>query len=192
MNFLAHLFFAEDTPESRIGNLAGDFVKGLLHDRFAPAIAAGIMEHRKLDAFTDTHPEIASVRRILSPESGHYSRVVGDMFIDHFLARDFARYDGRGLPQFLEHVWSQIDPRVDDLPGRLRYVYPRMRDEGWLLSYREVAGIRTALYNMSFRIARRPALADSVHLLEDARDELSHHVHAFLADAIAYSLRLRA
>jgi glyoxylase-like metal-dependent hydrolase (beta-lactamase superfamily II) len=39
MNHLAHLFLAQETAESLIGNLAGDFVKGALGDRFPPAIA---------------------------------------------------------------------------------------------------------------------------------------------------------
>ena len=29
MNFLAHLFLAGDTPESLMGNLMGDFLKGV-------------------------------------------------------------------------------------------------------------------------------------------------------------------
>ncbi|MGZ7081297.1 MAG: ACP phosphodiesterase, partial [Thermoanaerobaculia bacterium] len=58
MNYLAHLFLAGDSAESMIGNLAGDFVKGVLHDRFPPAITAGIVMHRKIDAFTDSHPQV--------------------------------------------------------------------------------------------------------------------------------------
>ena len=50
MNFLAHLFLADRDAESLIGNLAGDFVKGPLHDRFTPRIREGIMQHRRLDS----------------------------------------------------------------------------------------------------------------------------------------------
>ncbi|MGZ8853238.1 MAG: ACP phosphodiesterase, partial [Thermoanaerobaculia bacterium] len=32
MNYLAHLFLADTTSESLLGNLAGDFVKGALGD----------------------------------------------------------------------------------------------------------------------------------------------------------------
>ena len=53
MNYLAHLFLAGGSPESLIGNLAGDFVKGALGDRFTPGIREGIMQHRRIDAFTD-------------------------------------------------------------------------------------------------------------------------------------------
>src|SRR5438552_18989766 len=83
MNYLAHLFLAEQTAESLIGNLAGDFVKGALGDRFAPGIAEGIRHHRRVDAFTDAHPQVAAFRRVLIPQHGHYARVISDVFFDH-------------------------------------------------------------------------------------------------------------
>jgi acyl carrier protein phosphodiesterase len=89
MNYLAHLFLAGDDAESLIGNLAGDFVKGALHDRFTPAIRQGIVKHRRIDAFTDSHPSVAAFRRVLIPEHGHWSRVIADVFFDYFLAADF-------------------------------------------------------------------------------------------------------
>ncbi|HXG58161.1 MAG TPA: ACP phosphodiesterase, partial [Thermoanaerobaculia bacterium] len=167
MNYLAHLFLAGDTPESRIGNLAGDFVKGRLGDSLDPAIRAGIVEHRKIDAFTDTHPRTAAFRRVLVPEFGHYARIIGDVFFDHFLANGFGRYSESTLEEFLRHVYSQIDPRASSLPGRLRLIYPRIRDEGWMLSYRTIDGIRVALENLSRRLSRRPQLAPAVRHLTD-------------------------
>src|SRR5690242_14634083 len=71
MNHLAHLFLAAPTAESLIGNLAGDFVKGRIGDRFPPAIADGIAQHRRIDAFTDSHPSVAAFRRVLIPDHGH-------------------------------------------------------------------------------------------------------------------------
>src|SRR5215467_12047486 len=112
MNFLAHLFLAEETAESLIGNLAGDFVEGRLGDRFPPAIAEGIRNHRAVDAFTDTHPSVAAFRRVLIPEHGHYARVIADIFFDHFLAVDFDRWSGEPLEAFLARVYALIDPHA--------------------------------------------------------------------------------
>ncbi|MEA2329190.1 MAG: acyl carrier protein phosphodiesterase, partial [Thermoanaerobaculia bacterium] len=94
MNYLAHLLLAEQTAESLIGNLAGDFVKGRIGDDVTRGIADGIRHHRRVDAFTDSHPDVAAMRRILVPEHGHYSRVIVDIFIDHFLACSFSDYAG--------------------------------------------------------------------------------------------------
>jgi acyl carrier protein phosphodiesterase len=190
MNYLAHLFLAGDTRESLIGNLAGDFVKGPLHDRFPRAIADGIAMHRRIDAFTDTHPEVAAFRRVLIPEIGHYARVVADVFFDHFLACDWSLYSSESLEEFLERAWSLIDGH--ELPGRLAHVYPRMRDEGWLLGYAELDGVRMALRGISWRLSRSPQLEPVVHHLIDSRDSLRYHFSRFFPDVLRFARAFRA
>jgi acyl carrier protein phosphodiesterase len=189
VNYLAHLFLADSTPESLIGNLAGDFVKGRIGDDVPPAIAEGIRHHRRVDAFTDSHPSVAAFRRVLIPEHGHYARIIADVFFDHFLAVDFSRYSRQPLDVFLAHVFATIDPYIDELPGRLRVVYPRMRDDGWLSSYQTLEGIRMSLAGISHRLSRRPQLAPAVHFLadRDSRTELARLFHEFFPDVMALS-----
>jgi acyl carrier protein phosphodiesterase len=190
MNFLAHLFLAGDTPESLIGNLAGDFVKGPLHERFTPGIRAGIMAHRKIDSFTDTHPHVAAFRRVLIPEHGHYARVIADVFLDHFLACHFDEFANEPLEAFIERTHATLDAHIDELPERLRDVYPWMRDQQWLLGYREIAGIELTLARMSGRIARRPDLASATRHLIGSRGELERRSRAFFPEVIAYAKTL--
>lgn len=186
MNYLAHLLLAEQTAESLIGNLAGDFVKGRIGDEVPPGIAAGIRHHRHVDAFTDSHPSVTAFRRVLIPAHGHYARVIADVFFDHFLAIDFTRYSSEPLDVFLHRVYAAIDPHIDELPGRLRFIYPRMRDEGWLSSYRSLEGIRLSLGGISHRLSRRPQLAPAVHFLEDGhRSTLERLFHEFFPDVMA-------
>jgi acyl carrier protein phosphodiesterase len=187
LNYLAHLLLAEDSAESLIGNLAGDFVKGRISDAFPAGIAEGIRNHRRVDAFTDSHPSVAAFRRVLIPEHGHYARVIADVFFDHFLAVDFSRYSAESLDAFLTRVYATIGPHIDTLPGTLRVVYPRMRDEGWLASYRSIEGIGMALFGISRRLSRRPELAPAIHFLTDpnTRAELERLFHEFFPDVMA-------
>jgi len=113
--------------------------------------------------------------------------VINDMFLDHFLACDFQEFAGQSLESFLEFAFATIDPHIDSLPGMLQFVYPRMRDEEWLLSYRTIEGIHTALTNMSRRLSRCPHLEFATHHLVDSRTDLERHFRLFFADA----LRLR-
>jgi len=190
MNYLAHLFLAGPSAESLIGNLAGDFVKGPLRDNeYTSGIREGIRQHRAIDAFTDTHPEVAAFRRVLIPDHGHYSRVISDVFFDHFLATSWSRYTDESLEDFLRRVYAAIDPHESELPGRLRFVYPRMRDTEWLLSYGDIEGIRMALTNLSYRLSRRPHLETATHHLIDSRAELERRFHAFFPDVVAFSRR---
>lgn len=187
MNHLAHLFLAAPGAESLIGNLSGDFVKGALGDRFTPGIRAGIRQHRAVDAFTDSHPSAAAFRAVLTPEYGHYARVIADMFFDHFLASRFDEWGGEPLEAFLQRTFATLDLHEAALPDRLRALYPRIRDEGWLLSYRHVEGIRLALGNMSRRFSRRPELAPATRHLTDSRPELERHFLALFRDVLEFS-----
>lgn len=184
MNHLAHLFLAGRTAESLIGNLAGDFVKGAIGDRFPPGIAAGIAQHRRIDAFTDAHPSVAAFRQVLTPEHGHYARVIADVFFDHFLAARFDELGGEPLETFLERTFATIDPHVDLLPGLLRVIYPRIRDERWLQSYRELDGIHRTLANISQRFSRRPRLETATRHLIDSRADLERHFDAFFPEVL--------
>jgi acyl carrier protein phosphodiesterase len=195
MNYLAHLFLGGDTAESLIGNLAGDFVKGPMSHpanlALSEGIRRGIVEHRAIDAFTDTHTDVAAFRRVLVPEFGHYARVISDVFFDHFLATDFTAIAGESLERFVDRTCAIIDSHPGALPGRLAAVYPRLRDERWLLSYREHAGIHQSLYYLSFRLSRRPHLEEATRYLTDSRDELLQHFQRFLPEVQAYAASLR-
>lgn len=187
MNHLAHLFLAPPSAESLIGNLAGDFVKGALGERFTPAIREGIAQHRRIDAFTDAHPSVAAFRRVLVPEHGHYARVIADVFFDHFLAARFDELAGEPLETFLARTYATIDPHVDELPGLLRIVYPRMRDERWLLAYRETRGIHRALTGISHRMKRQPRLELATRHLTDSRAELEQRFDEFFPDVVRFA-----
>ena len=183
MNYLAHLFLARDTPESLAGNLAGDFVKGPLRDQFTPAFREGIMQHRRIDAFTDTHPQVAAFRRVLIPDHGHYARVISDIFFDHFLATEWSRYSSESLEGFVTRVFAAIDGQP--LPGRLTRVIAYI--PLWILSYREIDGIRQALGGVSRRLSRQPHLETATHHLIDSRAELKRRFDAFFPDVIAFA-----
>ena len=185
MNFLAHLFLADRDAESLIGNLAGDFVKGPLHDRFTPRIREGIMQHRRIDAFTDTHPHVAAFRRVLIPDHGHYARVISDIFFDHFLAANWSQYSAETIEHFVNRVFTLMHGQP--LPGRLAAVFPHI--PSWLLSYQDIDGIRMALTGISRRLSRRPHLETATHHLIDSRAELERRFHDFFPDVVAFSRR---
>lgn len=192
MNYLAHLFLARRTPDSLLGSLAGDFVKGTVGGQFRPAVREGIMEHRRIDEFTDTHPSAGALRRIIAAEQGHYAGVIGDLFLDHFLARHWDEYSSERFEDFLHRVFTTLDPMIGEMPGHLPFVYQSMREGRWLQSYREAAGIETALRNLSRRFSRAPRLDRAVHLLDDRRHDLQHHFSAFFPEAVAFVNGIRS
>ena len=185
MNYLAHLYLSRQDPESLIGNLAGDFVKGVLRDEFTPGIRAGIMHHRRIDAFTDTHPQVAAFRRVLIPDFGHYARVISDVFFDHFLATGWREYSDETIEEFVDRVFTLM--RDQPRPLRLDRVF--LYIPSWILSYQDIEGVRGALTGLSRRLSRRPNLEAATHHLIDSRDELERRFRAFFSDVVAFAQR---
>ena len=87
MNYLAHLHLGGEQPEQLLGSLYGDFVKGRLEGRFSPQIEAAIRLHRRIDAFTDSHPLTERARARFPAERRRTAGILLDLFFDHGLAR---------------------------------------------------------------------------------------------------------
>jgi len=56
MNFLAHAHLSFNDESLLVGNLIADAVKGKQFFLFSESIRKGMLLHRKIDAFTDSHP----------------------------------------------------------------------------------------------------------------------------------------
>jgi len=80
MNYLAHLYLSGESDEIKLGNFIGDYVKGNKHQKFPDQVAFGIKLHRRIDSFTDHHPDVNECKQILTSGYGRYSGVVVDIF----------------------------------------------------------------------------------------------------------------
>ena len=196
MNYLAHIYLAEDTEESLLGNIMGDFVKGPIGGGFHPEIIKGIRTHRKVDVFTDSHEIFRASRRLISPERRRFSGIIMDLAFDHLLARNWASYSDRELSAFIRRTYDVLTRRNDVLPEKFRTVLPRMIEEDWLGSYRTMEGAGTAIDRISGRLKRRfgreNTLAGAIEEVELNYEELERNFNAFFPELIAFVESLRA
>src|SRR4051812_26307099 len=104
MNYLAHLLLSENSPEARIGNLMGDFVKSASLDpnTYSAPMRRGITLHQKIDAYTDTHPVFQISRTRISAPRRRYAGILIDIFYDHFLATHWSDFSPQPLPDFTQ------------------------------------------------------------------------------------------
>ena len=58
MNFLGHFYLSQDDPELIVGNFIADHIKGKKYIDYPSGISKGIMMHRNIDHFTDSHVNI--------------------------------------------------------------------------------------------------------------------------------------
>jgi acyl carrier protein phosphodiesterase len=92
MNYLAHIFLSGSDRRLQLGNFIGDFVKGNSYLQYPDAISKGILLHRKIDKFTDSHAIYREIIENIRPEFGRYAGIMADMYSDYFLATDFSMY----------------------------------------------------------------------------------------------------
>jgi len=195
MNFLAHAFLAGPLAADRIGGVIGDFVKGPL-DPLPPglgvALAAGVMLHRRIDSFADTHPAFRRSRARVSAERRRVGGIMIDMFYDHFLALHWMRFSAQPLVDFTRQTYGLIDQHPDPLPASFRPVFERMAAHDWMAGYRDVANVALALDRMAeFRLRRPNPLAGAGEELQRDYAGFEADFAEFLPDALAFAEAVR-
>lgn len=192
MNFLAHAFLAGPAPADLLGGMLGDFVKGPLPAGLPSSIAEGVELHRRIDSFADAHPAFRQSRARVSPVRRRYSGIMIDLFYDHFLARRWADYSTQPLKEFAAGTYALLAAHPELLPPRLTEMFPFMRADDWLSSYRSVRRVGEALDRMAEKRLTRPnALAGSAAELEARYGEFEQDFLWFFPDAQAFAERIR-
>ena len=191
MNYLAHIRLAGDDPECLIGNLLGDFVKGRLsEDCYTPGIRRGIMMHRRIDAWTDSHEITRKCARLISPERRRWSRVIIDIFYDHLLAVNWERYSDESLRDFLDRAYGIILGVADIFPERAAARIITIVEDGWIEKYRSVSGLSVVFEGMSRRVRRKNPLSGSEQELVAHYDEMNEHFNRFFPEILEYAKHL--
>ncbi|HXI12485.1 MAG TPA: ACP phosphodiesterase [Thermoanaerobaculia bacterium] len=186
MNHLAHLFLSKDDPGSLIGNLAADSSKGQVGSDVPPEVASGIRIHRLVDGFTDSHPRVGISRKRLEARFGHYSRIIIDVFYDHYLSRSWGAYSNESLREFTTRIYRVLGENMGLFPSTFRDPIPRMIADDWLMRNESVAGVSKTLRFVSGRLRRRFQLEDATAELEALDAAFEEDFRQFFPDVIDY------
>jgi acyl carrier protein phosphodiesterase len=190
MNFLAHLHLAPDRPDQKVGSVVADFLKGPAFHALPAAIQDGVRHHRAVDAFTDRHALVQRSIVRISMNWGWFSGIIVDVYYDHLLARDWARYSSEPLRGFADRMYAILGGHAPELamPGR-GFIEWFVKDDR-LLRYGTVDGIADTLARLSRRIAER--IPNRAVRLEDAMPELIANDTGLEADFRAFYPELMA
>ncbi len=186
MNYLAHLFLADDTPESLIGNLLGDFVKGRAKEQYSNFIQRGIELHRKVDFYTDSHQVVRNAKQLVSLPRRRYAGILLDMFYDHFLANHWQDYSQTKLNNFTEKVYAVLLQNQTILPDKLRIILPLIIGQDLLGSYQEIDGIDRALKRIAPRLRNGEIFASGIEELQAHYKEFDLSFQDFFPDLVRY------
>ncbi|MCB0279780.1 MAG: DUF479 domain-containing protein [Calditrichaeota bacterium] len=182
MNYLAHAFLVQKPKEIMIGNIFGDFVRGSDLSKYSALIQQGILLHRRIDQYTDSHIITKESRKLFGSKFRTVSGIMIDVFYDHFLAKNWSSYSDQTLEDFTRFVYHELIVIKDTLPARLLQILPYMIKGDWLSSYREIENVGHALAGLSRRLKRKNTLADGVEALLASYDQLELNFTRFFSD----------
>ncbi len=166
MNHFAHLVLAQPTLESTVGNLLGDFARGVDQRTLPPAVRAGLHNHRAVDRYTDQHPLVREMRRRFSPQRRRFAGIALDIYFDHLLINYWEQLEHRQLDPLIETFYRRMSTGRSLMPNEnMRQVTRRMVDYDWFGSYREIAAVADALDRVARRIRFANAFDNSIEEL---------------------------
>ena len=179
MNFLAHIYLSGNSDEIRVGNFIGDYVKGRNYEKYPRLVRKGIIIHRAIDSFTDSHPIVTKSKNHLRKRFRRYSGVIVDIFYDHFLASEWGMFSKHPLPQYVVGMYEALVNHYFILPNEIKTFLPFFIINNWLESYTSIEGIEGVLRRMT----RRTSLP---HETPFAISELREKYHLFRDEFMEY------
>ena len=163
MNFLAHAYLSFENKEILVGNMISDFVKGKAQYDFTAGIRKGIILHRRIDDYTDTHSAIKEAKEYFRPYYRLYSSPIIDIVLDHYLANDPGIFKPRDLENFTQTVYKTLNQYSAQLPLRFIHAFTYMQADDWLFNYQYKEGIVKSIRGL---VRRAKFLEDSTTAIE--------------------------
>jgi acyl carrier protein phosphodiesterase len=151
MNFLAHIYLSGDNDLIKIGNFMADGIRGKQFEHFPEDVQKGIILHRFIDTYTDSHDIFRQSTKRLHEKYHHYAGVIVDILYDHFLAKNWTKYSDEKLENFINRFYRSLHENYEILTEKTQDLMPYMIQRNWLLSYRTVEGIHQILTQMDRR-----------------------------------------
>jgi acyl carrier protein phosphodiesterase len=182
MNLLAHALLAAPDAEIMLGSLIGDFVRGRIDPALPSKVRAGVALHRSIDAYTDSHGEIAAARNLFAPPFRRYAGILIDVWFDHLLARQWARFGEGDLDDFSERVRALLDAQAPLVPERMRGFVAYLHAHDLPANYRDTAMIGDVLRGMAHRLSRANPLVEALPVLVALHAPLQERFDAFFPD----------
>lgn len=184
MNWLAHIFLSEPNTEYQLGNLLADILRPEDRTGFGPSFSRGVECHFLIDHFTDTHETVKRSRALLFPKYRHFSRVIADVYYDHFLALDWAHYCDHPYQSYIHQFYEAVQTSPLVFPPYATERLHQIIGENWMGEYDQIEGMARAFGRIALR-TRKPGGADIAHAANDLRmhhDAFHRDFEEFFAD----------
>lgn len=168
-----------------------DSIKGKDYEKYSGNLRKGILLHRKIDSFTDCHPIVQQSSHRLFKKYRHYNGVIIDVFYDHFLAKNWQEFHTQDLETYVQDFYALLAEYKEKVPENIQRMYPYMKLQNWLYSYRKVSGIKQILYQMNSRVKGDFNIHQSVSDLKKNYGKYEKEFYAFFPEIQDYVAQVK-
>lgn len=159
MNLLAHAYLGFDHEERRVGQIAGDFIKGRDLSAYPEFIEEGIQLHRSLDAWTDRQRVFRQSCARFPKSRRRIAGILVDLLYDYTLARNWSSYCNIELAEFADSLYQALERHQEILPTKMSNFITRAPIVGVFEGYAEFSGMERAVKHIAGRM-NDPSLFD--------------------------------
>ena len=191
MNHLAHALLAGADDGIVLGSLLGDFWRGTPDPGWPAAVRNGVLLHRKIDVFTDSHPDVAAARALFEPPWRRYAGILLDVYFDHVLAREWPQFGSGSLDAFSARVGALLRGHEHWLPDDLNRFAGYFRAHGLFAAYARREVIDRVLAGVGSRLRHANPLAEAGPALWARADALDAVFQRFYPQLTAHAHDLR-
>jgi len=187
MNYLAHCFLAQRNRESIVGNLLGDFSKGVNEPALEQTIYQGLLNHRAVDRFTDAHSGVIQAKGYFSTQRRRFAGIALDVLFDHFLIKHWQSYSDISFIEFKKETYHLIEQGQPLMPSSMQRVMSSVVKNDWFASYEQVEGIGYALDRIAMRIRFRNQFAGSIEDIKLHYEQLDRVFLQFFPQLLVFN-----
>ena len=191
MNYLAHLFLAQPSTESRVGNLLGDFAKGVVVAELPEPVKNGLFNHRAVDRYTDNHAIIKQLKSLMSAERKRFAGIMMDVVFDHYLIKHWNSFSHLSFEDSSVVYYQSLTQGQALMPEPMQRVTQRVVSQQWFDSYQTLQGIGFALDRIASRIRFDHTFYGSIEEITVHKNEIEKGFLAFFPELQLHVQELR-
>ncbi|TWP23850.1 DUF479 domain-containing protein [Apibacter muscae] len=167
MNIVAHQFLSFNIPDIQIGNILGEVVRGKDYQNYPQSIATGILLHRHIDSFTDSHPIVKETTSIFHKSYGKFAPIITDVIYDYFLIKNWHLFYKEPFYDFKNSCYNLVNSLEILVPKNLEVFLISLINDDWFDKYKSLEGIEWTLHNLTKRSKFKHLIQDMGYSIKE-------------------------
>lgn len=189
LNYIAHIHIANHTQTSLLGNFLGDFVKGNPSAQLPKELANGVLLHRNIDTFTDSHPLVCALRQKFPKPLRRMSGVIIDIAFDQCLMSLWHEFTDHSRERVLDVFYQQLSEFDGLNTSHFRHVQKSLLSDKWLIHYQALETCLRAFNSIERRLNYKIEFAQlGYQFLLEQQPLITSTFCSFYPDLLAHAI----